>query len=142
MPDSVSVAFTDRQHSDALRKRLAAAGDYQRDAEQARLDAAPITHPDDPRLDPAIAQSWRERLRAVERDNGPVKPERRRRQRRPTLASVARQANRAGLAVAAFQVEPGKITVVVEGSKSDNAVEFNEWDEVLEDDAAQPRFRQ
>jgi hypothetical protein len=53
---------------------------------------------------------------------------------RPTLLSVAKQARKAGIEVARFEVEPsGKIIVVT--SKGESAsVETNPWDEVLNGD--------
>jgi hypothetical protein len=56
---------------------------------------------------------------------------------RPTLLSVAKQARKAGIEVARFEVEPsGKIIVVT--SKGESAsVETNPWDEVLNGDGEQ-----
>jgi hypothetical protein len=57
-----------------------------------------------------------------------------RRPRRPTLLSVAKQAKKAGIEVARYEIEPGgKITIVT--SKGDSAsVQANPWDEVLKGD--------
>jgi hypothetical protein len=54
--------------------------------------------------------------------------------RRPTLLSVAKQAKKAGIEVARYEIEPGgKITIVT--SKGDSAsVQANPWDEVLKGD--------
>jgi len=54
----------------------------------------------------------------------------RRRLRKPTLASVAKQAKKAGIDVARYEVEPDKIIVVVGKPSMDNAA-VNEWDEDL-----------
>jgi hypothetical protein len=57
-----------------------------------------------------------------------------RKPRRPTLLSVAKQARKAGIAIARIEVEPsGKIVVVT--SRGDSvSVERNPWDEVLNGD--------
>jgi hypothetical protein len=59
------------------------------------------------------------------------------RQRRPTLTSVARQASKAGIAVARYEVKPDGTIVVVTGESS--AVDINPWDEVLTNAADQKR---
>jgi hypothetical protein len=58
---------------------------------------------------------------------------------RPSLLSVAKQAKKAGIEVARFEVEPsGKIVVVT--SKGDSAsVEPNPWDGVLDHAPKQKR---
>jgi hypothetical protein len=62
---------------------------------------------------------------------GAAKPERKRRERKHTLASVAKQASKAGIEVARYEVEPdGKIIVVTGKPGMDNAA-VNEWDEDL-----------
>jgi hypothetical protein len=49
---------------------------------------------------------------------------------RPSLASVVRQATKAGVEVARIEIEGGKITIIT--SKGDSvSVERNPWDEVL-----------
>jgi hypothetical protein len=55
-----------------------------------------------------------------------------RRQRKPTLASVAKQAARAGLEVARYEVDPdGKIIVVTGKPDGANNTEgANEWDTI------------
>lgn len=61
--------------------------------------------------------------------DGQVRPARQR-HRKPTLASVAKQAAKAGIPVARFEVEQGKI-IVVPGKTSgddDAATTINEWD--------------
>ena len=63
-----------------------------------------------------------------------AKPARKRGPRKPTLASVARQAREAGIAVARYEFEPGKI-VVIPGKTGDQTI--NEWDEVLTDGATE-----
>jgi hypothetical protein len=58
-----------------------------------------------------------------------AKPRRKRRSRHPTLSSVARQVAKAGIEVARYEVEDGRITVVTgKPSGVDNDTEFNEWD--------------
>jgi hypothetical protein len=52
-----------------------------------------------------------------------------RRARRPTLAAVRKEADRAGIAVARYEVAPDKIIVVPGKPGVDNAVEVNEWDD-------------
>lgn len=60
----------------------------------------------------------------------------RKRIRKPTLASVAKQAAKAGIGVARFEVDPdGKIVVVTKSTARNVAVETsgdNEWDVVLQ----------
>ncbi len=52
-----------------------------------------------------------------------------RRTRKPTLASVARQAAKAGLEVVRYEVDPdGKIIIVTEKNENINS---NEWDREL-----------
>jgi hypothetical protein len=63
-----------------------------------------------------------------------AKPERKRRERKPTLASVAKQASKAGVVVARYEVEPGKITVVTGKPGEANGGTVNEWDEVFNGD--------
>jgi hypothetical protein len=56
--------------------------------------------------------------------NGMAK--RKRRERKVTLASVAKQANKAGIAVARYEIEPdGKIIVVTGKPDDDNSI--NPW---------------
>ena len=51
--------------------------------------------------------------------------------RKPTFASVARQASKAGIPVASYAVDPdGRITVIV-GQPDTTANNSNPWDEVL-----------
>jgi hypothetical protein len=59
---------------------------------------------------------------------GAAKPARKRRARKPTLASVAKQASKAGIEVARYEVEPGKIVVVPGKPGLDNAADINPWD--------------
>jgi hypothetical protein len=54
---------------------------------------------------------------------------RRTRTRKPTLVSVARQASKAGLDVARYEVKPDGTVVVVTGKGEQSTI--NEWDEVL-----------
>jgi hypothetical protein len=79
--------------------------------------------------------AWRDWQRS-----GAAKPERKRRERKPTLASVAKQARKAGIEVARYEVEPGKITVVTGKPGKANGGTVNEWDEVFNgDDSASVR---
>ena len=58
----------------------------------------------------------------------PLPPKgKRKRERKPTLAAVAKQAKKAGIEVARYEVEPDKIVVVV-GKPSTATVNENEWD--------------
>jgi len=58
--------------------------------------------------------------------------------RRPTLASVAKQASKAGIEVARYEVEPDKIVVIVVGkSGMDNAATTNEWDQEFDGAASE-----
>jgi hypothetical protein len=52
---------------------------------------------------------------------------------RPTLLSVARQAQKAGIDVARYEIESGKITIVT-GAGDSAVVQQNPWDEVLNGD--------
>jgi hypothetical protein len=71
-----------------------------------------------------------------------MKPsQRKRRTRKPTLASVAKHAKKAGVEVARCEVEPDKIVIVVGKSSMDNAA-VNEWDEVYSNGAAKTAIRQ
>lgn len=70
---------------------------------------------------------------------GSCKP-RTRRARKPTLTSVAKQASKAGIAVARYEVEPDKIVIVVGKSGMDNAG-VNEWDEVYGNGTAKTAIR-
>jgi hypothetical protein len=58
----------------------------------------------------------------------PTEPPRRR-QRKPTLASVAKQANKAGIPVARYEVEDGKISIIVGQPESPTT---NPWDVEIE----------
>jgi len=61
-----------------------------------------------------------------------------RRARRPTLASVAKQASKAGIEVERYEVEPDKIVVIVVGkSGMDNAATTNEWDQEFDGAASE-----
>jgi hypothetical protein len=54
--------------------------------------------------------------------------ERKRRTRKPTLAGVARQASKAGIVVARYEVEPdGKISVIPGQPEADQANDLDEW---------------
>jgi hypothetical protein len=56
------------------------------------------------------------------------------------FASVAKQARKAGIEVARYEVEPGKITVVTGKPGKANGGTVNEWDEVFNgDDSASVR---
>jgi hypothetical protein len=57
--------------------------------------------------------------------------------RRPTLASVAKQANRAAIAVVRYEVKPDGTVVVVTGAPP--PIEANPWDEVLSNAADKKR---
>jgi hypothetical protein len=71
-------------------------------------------------------QHWRRKGAAT------AKPERRRRPRKPTLASVAKQVSKAGIEVARYEVDPdGKIIVVTGKPDGANNTEgANEWDTI------------
>ena len=57
---------------------------------------------------------------------GAAKPVAKRRERKPTLASVAKQVSKAGIEVARYEVEPdGKIIVVTGKPNDDNSI--NPW---------------
>jgi hypothetical protein len=58
--------------------------------------------------------------------------------RRPTLLSVAKQAEKAGLNIARVEIEPtGKIIIITRGDSVD--VERNPWDTVLGDGKHAPK---
>jgi hypothetical protein len=66
-------------------------------------------------------------------------PKRTRKPRKPTLVSVAKQAGKAGLAVARYEVEPDGKIIIVPGKPDEapmqtngHAKEENEWDEVFD----------
>jgi hypothetical protein len=86
-------------------------------------------------LSPADYDAARQQYEAL-RYNGAAKPAPKRRERKPTLASVAKQASRAGIEVARYEVEAGKITVVTGKPGEQGSTTTNEWDEVLSDGAA------
>jgi hypothetical protein len=52
--------------------------------------------------------------------------------RRPTLASVAKQASKAAIPVARYEVKPDGTVVVVPGEPSAAATGSDEWDEALD----------
>jgi hypothetical protein len=54
--------------------------------------------------------------------------------RRPTLASVARQAQKAGIEVARYEVEAEKIVIITIRGDSVSVQATNPWDEVLNGD--------
>jgi hypothetical protein len=57
----------------------------------------------------------------------------RKRQRKPTLASVAKQAAKAGIEVARYEVDAdGKISIVTGNANEPNTETGNEWDSVLQ----------
>jgi hypothetical protein len=58
-----------------------------------------------------------------------MKPaQRKRRARKPTLASVAKQASKAGVVVARYEVEPdGKITVIPGQPEADQTNDLDRW---------------
>jgi hypothetical protein len=56
---------------------------------------------------------------------------RRTRNRKPTLANVARQADKAGIEVARYEFYDGKIVAVVGKSEITTQTMENPWDEVL-----------
>jgi hypothetical protein len=54
--------------------------------------------------------------------------QRKRRARKPTLASVAKQASKAGVVVARYEVEPdGKITVIPGQPEADQTNDLDKW---------------
>jgi hypothetical protein len=64
----------------------------------------------------------------------------RRRPRRPTLASVARQAQKAGIDVERYEVEAGKIVIITRRGDSVSAeATNNSWDEALKHAPKQKR---
>jgi hypothetical protein len=67
-------------------------------------------------------------MSAVE-DVDAMKPaQRKRRARKPTLAGVAKQASKAGVEVARYEVEPdGKIVVVPGQPKADQTNDLDKW---------------
>src|SRR5215510_3989658 len=74
----------------------------------------------------AVYRSFTE-ARAVPRlDATPAKPRRQRTPRRPTLASVAKQANKAALDVGRYEVKPDGTIVVVTG-QPEHAEPENAW---------------
>ena len=57
-----------------------------------------------------------------------VEAQRKRRARRPTLAGVAKQASKAGMVVARYEVEPdGKITVIPGQPEADQTSDLDKW---------------
>jgi hypothetical protein len=60
-----------------------------------------------------------------------------RKPRKPTLASVAKQANKAAIPVARYEVKPDGTVVVVTGMPT--PIEANPWDEILIDAADKKR---
>jgi hypothetical protein len=59
----------------------------------------------------------------------------RRKRKSTTLTSVAKQASKAGIEVARYEVEPGKITIVTGKPVEQDSTSTNEWDEVLSNGA-------
>jgi hypothetical protein len=59
--------------------------------------------------------------------------------RQPTLASVAKQASKAAIAVARYEVKPDGTVVVIPGEPLINDTEMNPWDEVLLNGAGEKR---
>jgi hypothetical protein len=51
--------------------------------------------------------------------------------RKPTLLSVARQARRAGIEVARYEIEPSGKIIIVTGNGDSADVTANPWDSVL-----------
>jgi hypothetical protein len=52
--------------------------------------------------------------------------------RKPTLLSVAKQARKAGIEVARYEIDPsGKITVITSKGDSTEVTTNNPWDDVL-----------
>jgi hypothetical protein len=64
---------------------------------------------------------------------------RKRRQRKPTLASVAKQASKAGIEVARYEIEPNGKIVVVTGKPGEQDSTINEWDDLYGKDKAPTR---
>jgi hypothetical protein len=73
-------------------------------------------------------EQWHAEWLATHPDDAAAeKPARVRRQRKPTLASIAKQASKAGIEVARYEVEPDKITVVT-GKPTDQANnDLDQW---------------
>jgi hypothetical protein len=63
---------------------------------------------------------------ALTRRPPPAKPHRQRKPRKPTLVSVAKQANKAALEVARYEVKPDGTVVIVTG-KSETTEASNPW---------------
>ena len=62
--------------------------------------------------------------------------------RKPTLLSIARQAQKAGIEVARYEVEPGGKIIVITSKGESAGVEPNVWDaEIAKLRAATPRGR-
>ncbi len=59
--------------------------------------------------------------------------------RRPTLLSIAKQAKKAGIEVARYEIEPSGKIVVVTGKADSAGVEPNPWDGVLDNAPKQKR---
>lgn len=65
-----------------------------------------------------------------------VSPAPQRRKRRPTLVSVAKQASKAGIDVARYEIDvDGRISIVTGKPSETKTTQTNEWDEVLPDGA-------
>jgi hypothetical protein len=111
-----------------------------------RLDAAAEQHEHDPAWQcvaspEAIDRHCEALLQEAQRhsvadDPDTPKP----RQHKPTLAKIAKQAAKAGIVVARFEVEPGKI-VVVPGEAIVNVAKSGEVESTPEDELAQWRRR-
>ena len=61
-----------------------------------------------------------------------AKPKRQRSKAKPTLASVAKQANKAAIEVARYEVKPDGTVVIVTGKPEASTTNENPWNEVLE----------
>jgi hypothetical protein len=68
-------------------------------------------------------------IRSMSAVEGVTKPALdKRRARRPTLASVAKQASKAGVVVARYEVEPdGKITIIPGQPEADQTTDLDKW---------------
>jgi hypothetical protein len=75
-----------------------------------------------------MAIDYQAALRLVHGSSSAAKPKRQRK-RKPTLVSVAKQAEKAGLEVARYEVDPdGKISVVTGKPDITTPETGNEWD--------------
>jgi hypothetical protein len=76
-----------------------------------------------------MAISYEAALRLVHSSGGSAPKPKRQRKRKPTLVTVAKQAEKAGLVVARYEVDPdGKVTVITGKPDITTPETGNEWD--------------